>query len=61
MVRNDVRKFVEPELRERREDFAFSFNRRRDNTIECGNAIGRDDEEAIAVNLINVSNLATFN
>ena len=45
MIRNYVTKSIEPELRKCSQHFSFSFDRRRQYTVECGDAIGGDDEE----------------
>src|SRR5437870_1164916 len=58
MIWNDVRQPCEPKPRQRGEHFALAFDWRRDNAIKCRDAIGRYDQQTIAIDFVNVSNFA---
>jgi len=59
VVGNDVRELCEPETRERREHFAFAFDRGRQNAIESRDTIRGDDQQTIFRDGVNVANLTT--
>ena len=57
MIRHDRLHAIEPEPRDLREDSAFVGDTRPEDVIERRDAIGRDDEQAIA-EIVNVSDFA---
>src|ERR1044072_8074690 len=61
MVGNDVPELGKPELRDRRQDFAFAFNWRRQNTTESGDSIRGRDQQTFFVDRINVAYFAATN
>jgi hypothetical protein len=57
MRRRDVAQKIEPEDRELRKDASLIGNAGRQDVIEGGDAIGRDDQEALA-GAVDVAHLA---
>ena len=58
MIANDVFQKLKPEDRELGEHFALVRYAGRENVIECRDAIGSDEDQALVIQLINVSDLA---
>ena len=59
MVRDYVSELLEPEFGESSQHFAFALNRRRQYAIESGNPIGRNNQQALVVDFVDVTNFAT--
>ena len=57
MVRDKVRHHVEPEIGYLHKHLAFERHRIRQDDIIGGQAVGRDDQQMIIVNGINVADL----
>ena len=57
MIRNGIFEVIEPERRHLRQHFSLIGNRRRQDHIECRQAIRRDDQKMLA-EIVNVADLA---
>ena len=57
MIRNDCARPVEPERGDLGEDLALVGDARAEHVVEGGNAIGRDDQQAIA-EIVDIANLS---
>src|SRR5580658_8270947 len=58
MVRNDVRKKVKPEQRNLRQHPPLMRDAGRQHVVESRNAVGRDEQQALIIQLINIAYLA---
>src|SRR5882672_12309135 len=58
MVRDDALGPVEPEARQLGQHAAFVGDRCRQDDIECGEAVARDDDQAVTAGFIHVAYLA---
>jgi hypothetical protein len=59
VVRDDVSELVKPEFGECSQHFTFTLDRSRQYAIKSGDAISRDDEKTIIVDVVYVSHFAT--
>ena len=59
VVRNDVLREVEPELRHLRQDFALLRDLVLEDVVECGDAVCRNHDDAVAC-IVNLTNFSGF-
>ena len=59
VVRHQVGHLREPEIGQGRQDFALARHRVGKNDVVGGQAVGRDDQQVVVVDAIDVANLAT--
>ena len=55
VISDDVFQLLKPELGESCEHFAFTFDRRRQDSVERGDAIRGDDEQAFIIDFVDVA------
>src|SRR5690606_19464323 len=58
VIRNDVAQTIEPEIRQRGEQHALAGDRVRQHDVECRDAIGRDDQQVLVVDSVDVADFA---
>ena len=60
VIRNHVTQLFEPEIRQLGEYSAFAGNRRRQNHVECGQAIGLDYQQLVIAHRVQIAHLAAM-